>query len=214
MKRIIVFFITLITIFSIGVVSSLAADQVASIKALTNKNEMAAGEKIKLKFAAENISINNGISVMSGFFEYDRNKFEEVQVTDFSTGDGWEPMIYNPKTGEFALNRADGKGTKDNNMLFIVELTSKSNAGIGNTDIGVKDVSIVDGTRDISVDGLKKTVTITETSGSGEGGSEGINPITIVIIIAVGIVVILIITFARGGKGKKRKSKKQSFKKF
>ena len=116
-------------------------------KLTTNKQELQAEEIVEINFSFTDFKdIKKGINAYRGILEYDKNIFEEVRETDFSSLNNWEKIKYNPQNGQFISYRKVGE--KKEEVVFKLSLKVKNNINPTNTMISVKNIEYSEGKKD------------------------------------------------------------------
>ena len=155
-KRISVFI--LILFFIITATNTVFAADSFSTSMNSDKTELNAGEEVSIQLSVTNINMGtDGINVIEGTLNYNRDLFEEVTTSSISTEKSWE-TTYNNSNGKFlAVNYSNG--VKSDVMILTIKLKTKaaieetkeekitisditSNNGKNLVNIGSKDVNI------------------------------------------------------------------------
>lgn len=142
------------------------------------KQEITVEDEFTVTLSISNIQGENGILVLGGVLEYDKNV---LTLIGRNTGDMWS-LSYNGTTGQFV---ADRDGFAKNNQKVI---TFKFKAiKTGNTSIAVKNLLVTDAEEEKGINGASTAISIKakniekpeekpeEKPGGSQGGSQGGN---------------------------------------
>lgn len=111
-------FITLILMSTVE-----AASFVFSVKASATSIE--AGNEVEIEFSISDIDAGtSGINTVEAILEYDKNIFEEVQSTDFTSLNNWS-TTYNSTTGKLLIVTI-AEGITTNQSIGKLKLKVKS----------------------------------------------------------------------------------------
>ena len=107
------------------------------------------GEEVTITLSVSDIDMGtDGINVIEGKINYDRDIFEEIELTDIQTYNGWATTYNDEKStsnGKF-LSVNLSKGIKDDNEIISVKFKVKEDIKEKtNTQIGFEDVTSNDG---------------------------------------------------------------------
>lgn len=142
------------------------------------KQEITVEDEFTVTLSISNIQGENGILVLGGVLEYDKNV---LTLIGRNTGDMWS-LSYNGTTGQFV---ADRDGFAKNNQKVI---TFKFKAiKTGNTSIAVKNLLVTDAEEEKGINGASTAISIKakniekpeekpeEKPGGSQGGNQGGN---------------------------------------
>lgn len=127
-----------------------------------NEEEVKNGDTILITINVKNVTQENGINVIQGKLEYDKDVFEKVENKDFEAKNNWS-IVYNAENtnseGKFILlNLSEGK--KEDEELAELKLKVKENAKSTNTSIKLTEVCTVDGENIVKVENSEKEIKI------------------------------------------------------
>lgn len=127
-----------------------------------NEEEVKNGDTILITINVKNVTQENGINVIQGKLEYDKNIFEKIENKDFEAKNNWS-IVYNAENtnseGKFILlNLSEGK--KEDEELAELKLKVKENAKSTNTSIKLTEVCTVDGENIVKVENSEKEIKI------------------------------------------------------
>lgn len=127
-----------------------------------NQEEVKNGDTILITINVKNVTQENGINVIQGKLEYDKDVFEKVENKDFEAKNNWS-IVYNAENtnseGKFILlNLSEGK--KEDEELAELKLKVKENAKSTNTSIKLTEVCTVDGENIVKVENNEKEIKI------------------------------------------------------
>lgn len=110
----------------------------------------------------------NGINVLSGFIEYDKNYFESIKIEGLNS---WS-VEFSEENGKILATK--GSFVKESEDVAKIILKVSSNA-TGSSTITLKDIKASNSEEEISTDSTTATVTIgtTEQGGQEQGGQDG-----------------------------------------
>ncbi len=137
-------------LFNFLFIESVFANSSADANLTTNIKELKAGEKIEIFLSFKNLNeIKKGLNAYKGTIEYDKNFFEEIVESNFSSLNDWEKLKYNPQTGEFISFKKVGITQEE--IVAKIILTVKNNVEANHTSIKVKDIITSEGKKDIII---------------------------------------------------------------
>ena len=128
--------INILAIISINLISYATNQQ---IEINTDKNNIENGQEIEISIKIP--SQENSIYTYSGEIQYDKEIFETIDNSNFTTSNSWENLQYNQENGQFIITN---KGSKGNEEILKIKLKSKSNQQNQNTKINIKNLKTVD----------------------------------------------------------------------
>lgn len=128
--------INILAIISINLISYATNQQ---IEINTDKNNIENGQEIEIGIKIP--SQENSIYTYSGEIQYDKETFETIDNSNFTTSNSWENLQYNQENGQFIITN---KGSKGNEEILKIKLKSKSNQQNQNTKINIKKLKTVD----------------------------------------------------------------------
>lgn len=128
--------INMLMIISINLISYAADEQ---IEINTDISEIENGQEIEISIKIP--SQENSIYTYSGEIQYDKETFETIDNSNFTTSNSWENLQYNQENGQFIITN---KGSKGNEEILKIKLKSKSNQQNQNTKINIKNLKTVD----------------------------------------------------------------------
>lgn len=134
MKKITLIF-NILAIISINLISYATNQQ---IEINTDKNNIENGQEIEISIKIP--SQENSIYTYSGEIQYDKEIFETIDNSNFTTSNSWENLQYNQENGQFIITN---KGSKGNEEILKIKLKSKSNQQNKNTKINIKNLKTV-----------------------------------------------------------------------
>lgn len=169
----------------------------ADLSSQISSEKIQKGEKVKITFLVSDFEeIENDINVIEGKITYDKNIFEEVKQEDIQVAENWEGLVFNPENGKFIMDSSNYSNSEQ--KLLIVTLTCKENVSNVDTIIKLENVVASEGTKEITLEDISRTVTIYEEE---ENLKNGILPyagehmpfvyIGIVLIILVAVILII-----------------------
>ena len=135
MKKITLIF-NILAIISINLISYATNQQ---IEINTDKNNIENGQEIEISIKIP--SQENSIYTYSGEIQYDKETFETIDNSNFTTSNLWENLQYNQENGQFIITN---KGSKGNEEILKIKLKSKKNQQNQNTKINIKNLKTVD----------------------------------------------------------------------
>ena len=135
MKKITLIF-NILAIISINLISYATNQQ---IEINTDKNNIENGQEIEISIKIP--SQENSIYTYSGEIQYDKEIFETIDNSNFTTSNLWENLQYNQENGQFIITN---KGSKGNEEILKIKLKSKKNQQNQNTKINIKNLKTVD----------------------------------------------------------------------
>lgn len=128
--------INILAIISINLISYATNQQ---IEINTDKNNIENGQEIEISIKIP--SQENSIYTYSGEIQYDKETFETIDNSNFTTSNSWENLQYNQENGQFIITN---KGSKGNEEILKIKLKSNSNQQNKNTKINIKNLKTVD----------------------------------------------------------------------
>ena len=128
--------INILAIISINLISYATNKQ---IEINTDKNNIENGQEIEISIKIP--SQENSIYTYSGEIQYDKETFETIDNSNFTTSNSWKNLQYNQENGQFIITN---KGSKGNEEILKIKLKSKSNQQNQNTKINIKNLKTVD----------------------------------------------------------------------
>ena len=128
--------INILAIISINLISYATNQQ---IEINTDKNNIENGQEIEISIKIP--SQQNSLYTYSGEIQYDKEIFETIANSNFTTSNSWENLQYNQENGQFIITN---KGSKGNEEILKIKLKSKSNKQNQNTKINIKNLKTVD----------------------------------------------------------------------
>lgn len=128
--------INILAIISINLISYATNQQ---IEINTDKNNIENGQEIEISIKIP--SQENSIYTYSGEIQYDKETFETIDNSNFTTSNSWKNLQYNQENGQFIITN---KGSKGNEEILKIKLKSKSNQQNQNTKINIKNLKTVD----------------------------------------------------------------------
>ena len=128
--------INILAIISINLISYATNQQ---IEINTDKNNIENGQEIEISIKIP--SQENSIYTYSGEIQYDKETFETIDNSNFTTSNSWENLQYNQENGQFIITN---KGSKGNEKILKIKLKSKRNQQNQNTKINIKNLKTVD----------------------------------------------------------------------
>ncbi len=128
--------INILIIISINLISYATNQQ---IEINTDKNKIENGQEIEISIKIP--SQENSIYTYSGEIQYDKEIFETITNSNFTTSNSWENLQYNQENGQFIITN---KGSKGNEEILKIKLKSNSNQQNKNTKINIKNLKTVD----------------------------------------------------------------------
>lgn len=128
--------INILAIISINLISYATNQQ---IEINTDKNNIENGQEIEISIKIP--SQQNSLYTYSGEIQYDKEIFETIDNSNFTTSNSWENLQYNQENGQFIITN---KGSKGNEEILKIKLKSKSNKQNQNTKINIKNLKTVD----------------------------------------------------------------------
>lgn len=106
------------------------------------------GQEVDVAFALEGFTdVEDGINALQGTLAYDKTVFAEVQPEDFTPGEGWENLYYNPENGQLII--INKVGDRDGGEVFRLKLKAKAQLNLAETAIRFSDVSLSEGQGDL-----------------------------------------------------------------
>ena len=122
--------INILAIISINLISYATNQQ---IEINTDKNNIENGQEIEISIKIP--SQENSIYTYSGEIQYDKETFETIDNSNFTTSNSWKNLQYNQENGQFIITN---KGSKGNEEILKIKLKSKSNQQNQNTKINTE----------------------------------------------------------------------------
>ncbi len=118
--------------------------------AVSNSYEVKSGEEILITFKMHTFNdVQKGINAYKATFVYDKNIFERVYQSDFTSLNGWESLKYNSNTQELvAINRV---GVKNPSEVVQIRLKVKDNVLPQDTEVTFTNVAVSEGKADLNV---------------------------------------------------------------
>lgn len=158
MKKTLLF--SLIVIITICIMGNSYATPNCNIQIQASKIEVKKNEEFTVNVNISNIQSERGIISMGGTLEYDKDSLGIVKIEGKN---GWETPTdgasYNAANGKIAITRS-GLGKNDETIFtvtFKVKETSKQNLLVG-----MKDISVADGTKPIKIAQTYQNITVIE----------------------------------------------------
>ncbi len=142
------------------------------------KQEITVEDEFTVTLSISNIQGENGILVLGGVLEYDKNM---LTLIGRNTGDMWS-LSYNGTTGQFVADR-DGFAKDNQNVITFKFKAIKT----GNTSIAVKNLLVTDAEEEKGINGASTAISIKakniekpeekpeEKPGGNQGGNQGGN---------------------------------------
>lgn len=130
------------------------------------KQEVTIEDEVTVTLSISNIQGENGILVLGGVLEYDKNY---LTLTGRSAGDMWS-LSYNSTTGQFVADR-DGFAKSNENVVTFKFKAIKT----GNTNIAVKSLLVTDAVEEKSINGSSTAISIKAKNSGTQGGNQGEN---------------------------------------
>lgn len=142
------------------------------------KQEITVEDEFTVTLSISNIQGENGILVLGGVLEYDKNM---LTLIGRNTGDMWS-LSYNGTTGQFVADR-DGFAKNNQNVITFKFKAIKT----GNTSIAVKNLLVTDAEEEKGINGASTAISIKakniekpeekpeEKPGGNQGGNQGGN---------------------------------------
>ena len=142
-------------VFNINV--SNAADN-AKIVLSADKTQISSGDKVTITVKVTNINgIENGIIALSGTLSYDNTIFEGISFTSLNS---WDNPEYNETNGKFVTTK--GNYVTNDEAIFTISLTAKSDVNLGNTKIQLSDLQVANTDNEYSVSNTDVTISVVE----------------------------------------------------
>lgn len=142
--------INILIIISINLISYATNQQ---IEINTDKNKIENGQEIEISIKIP--SQENSIYTYSGEIQYDKEIFETITNSNFTTENSWENLQYNKKNGQFIITN---KGSKGNEEILKIKIKCKSNQQNQNTKISIKNLKTVDENKNEEVISLENKI--------------------------------------------------------
>ena len=117
-----------------------------------NEEEVKNGDTILITINVKNVTQENGINVIQGKLEYDKDVFEKVENKDFEAKNNWS-IVYNAEN-------TNSEGKKEDEELAELKFKVKENAKSTNTSIKLTEVCTVDGENIVKVENNEKEIKI------------------------------------------------------
>lgn len=193
-KKILLITILLFTLMCLVTNVKAASSFKAETKATTNT--LKPGEEVTITLSVSDINMGtDGINVIEGKINYDRDIFEEIEVADIQTYNGWT-TTYNDEeslsNGKF-LSVNLSKGIKADNEIISVKFKVKEDIKEKtNTQIALENVTSNDGIDLINV-GTKTVDLKIEVESVDKLPQTGDNLLTLEITLLVTIIAIIIL---------------------
>ena len=100
------------------------------------------GDEISVVMNFNNLNeITTGLNAYEGVLEYDKDVFEPVTTSNFSSLNNWDSISFNESTGHFLSAKNDGITSQED--IVKITLKVKSDSKIGNTTISIKKSSMI-----------------------------------------------------------------------
>lgn len=161
-SKILLFFIIFMVIIA-RISYAFAANSTIDVRVKQSATQLYTGDEVKIVIGLQNfVQISQGINVYKGIINYDKNVFESLTKSNFTTLNKWIELEYNPDNRAFSsYSKVD---VKDDQDILEIRLKVKSNADAGNTIIEFKDFTTSEGKNDIVVNSAKIGVNIIKRS--------------------------------------------------
>lgn len=135
-------------IFVVSVYASIAYAETKNIfkaKLTADNTSINSGDSVTLTLQISDIDMGeDGINVVEGTLNYDKDIFEKVLVTDFQDQDNWQ-TTYNSedteKNGKFLSANLSNKVKENTNILKVTLKTKKDLKESKKTTIEIKDIT-------------------------------------------------------------------------
>ena len=156
-----------------------------------NKTTVKAGEELEIVLKLEDFTENeNGINVILGTIEYDKNIFEKLDEDDIELLQYWVSPVYNAENGKIILEANEFVDTSHNvlKIKFNVKETMNDNM---KTEIKVKDICASDGQTDIYVEDAVAVVHVQNHDSVYNLEDDTLNNKTLIAIFAILVIIII-----------------------
>lgn len=121
------------------------------------------GDEISVVMNFNNLNeITTGLNAYEGVLEYDKDVFEPVTTSNFSSLNNWDSISFNENTGHFLSAKNDGITSQED--IVKITLKVKSDSKIGNTTISIKNIQASEGISDLSTDDVSISIDVQEKS--------------------------------------------------
>ncbi len=127
-----------------------------------DKTDLKIGDTLEVSIEFDE---NTKIYAFLASLKYDENVFEKIDETSFKTDEEITSISYNEENNKFGLIN---KNENINGSLFKIKLKVKENANVGDTNIGLTNISYSDGTTEFSINKISKKVSVTKDASTGE----------------------------------------------
>lgn len=128
----------------------------------SENEEINAGRTVKVKLDVKNIDIDQGINAIQGTLQYDKDIFEKVETTDFTSINNWV-MAYNDENteseGKFILMKLSSS-VKDDEDIIEIQFKVKENIKSTKTDIKLQNLHIADDENVIQLEDSKVSLKV------------------------------------------------------
>lgn len=172
MKKTLIF--TLIAIVTICIMGNVYAALSCNIGVQASKTEIKKNEEFTVNVNVSNIQSERGIISMGGTLEYDKDSLELVKMEGKN---GWETPTegasYNVANGKIAITRS-GLG-KNAETIFTITFKVKESSK-QNLIVGMKDISVADGTQPIKIAQAYQNITVTGGTSNPVPDEPTVNP--------------------------------------
>ena len=125
-------------------------------------DEVKMGETVTLKLTVNQIDQKNGINILQGKLEYDKDIFEKVENKDFEVKDNWS-IVYNDQDtdaeGKFIILSLTN-GIKQDQEIGSVNLKVKDNIESTNTTVKISEISTVENEKIIKIQDSEKNLKV------------------------------------------------------
>lgn len=160
----------LVVLTGAGQITVLAA-KVDQARILLSQEILREGESLEVTVALDGYQgIKEGLYGIHGTLEYDEEVFQRIEQQDFQLLNSWESFYYNPDNGQFVGIKKAGSLLEEE--VFQIHFRTRTNLKAQNTEIGVAEVTVSEGKKDLPVKDGKSVVTVVSSEGQGVNGEE------------------------------------------
>lgn len=154
-------FIGICFIFSICLISNKIYATKLEVD-MSKDTQVEAGENIEVKIKISEIDIEEGINVIQGKLEYDKEVFEKIKIDDFSSDNNWS-IAYNDEDtqseGKFILMNLSNSVKSDQDIASL-KLTVKDDAYTKDAMIQMTELCTVKDDEIINIEDIEKEIEI------------------------------------------------------
>ena len=160
----------LVVLTGAGQITVLAA-KVDQAQILLSQEILREGESLEVTVALDGYQgIKEGLYGIHGTLEYDEEVFQRIEQQDFQLLNSWESFYYNPDNGQFVGIKKAGSLLEEE--VFQIHFRTRTNLKAQSTEIGVAEVTVSEGKKDLPVKDGKSVVTVVSSEGQGVNGEE------------------------------------------